>query len=40
MERAAKWRGNPNASDKKEFFRLLDILKPSKEDVFYDLGCG
>jgi SAM-dependent methyltransferase len=40
VERAAKWRGNPNASDKGEFFRLLKFLRPSKKDVFYDLGCG
>lgn len=40
MERAAKWRGNPDASEKEEFFHLLKLLRPSKEDVFYDLGCG
>jgi len=40
LERAAKWRGNPAASDKREFSRVLEALKPSKEDVFFDLGCG
>jgi SAM-dependent methyltransferase len=41
LEKAAKWRGNPVASSKREFSRLIDFLNPSKEkDIFYDLGCG
>ncbi len=40
MERAAKWRGDPRASSKREFERVLRCLKPSKKDVFFDLGCG
>jgi hypothetical protein len=40
MERAAKWRGNPRATDKREFSHLINRIRPSKTDVFYDLGCG
>ena len=40
LERAADWRGNPIASNKREFLRVLEKLRPSKEDVFFDLGCG
>ncbi len=40
MERAAEWRGNPRATDKREFTHLINRMRPSKTDVFYDLGCG
>lgn len=40
MERAAKWRGSPTASSKREFTRLISCLRPSRKDVFFDLGCG
>jgi SAM-dependent methyltransferase len=40
LERAAKWRGDPRASSRREFLRLLNEIKPSKKDVFFDLGCG
>ena len=31
---------NPRATKKPEFLKLLRVLKPTKKDVFYDLGCG
>ncbi len=40
MERAARWRGDPRASDRQEFLRAVRYIKPSKKDVFFDLGCG
>ena len=40
MRRDADWRGSPRATTRSEFMRLLEILKPSGSDVFYDLGCG
>jgi len=40
LERAAKWRGDPQASRRREFLRLMNKIKPSKKDVFFDLGCG
>jgi SAM-dependent methyltransferase len=40
MERAAEWRGSPRATDKREFTHLINRIRPSKTDVFYDLGCG
>jgi SAM-dependent methyltransferase len=40
LERAAKWRGDPRASTRREFLRVLNYVSPSKRDVFYDLGCG
>ena len=40
MERAAVRRGNPRATDKREFTLLINRIRPSKNDVFYDLGCG
>jgi len=40
MERAAEWRGNPRATDKREFGHLINQIGPSKNDVFFDLGCG
>lgn len=40
LERAAKWRGDPRASSKKEFTKVLSYLAPNKKDVFFDLGCG
>jgi hypothetical protein len=40
MERAAEWRGNPRATSKREFSYLLRQIRPSKNDVFFDLGCG
>jgi hypothetical protein len=40
MRHDAHWRGSPRATTKREFMRLVEILSPSKHDVFYDLGCG
>jgi hypothetical protein len=40
LERAAKWRGDPRASSRREFLRLMSEIRPSKNDVFFDLGCG
>lgn len=40
MKKVASWRGPANATKKREFTKLLKLLRPAKKDVFYDLGCG
>jgi SAM-dependent methyltransferase len=40
MRKAASWRGSAIATPKREFTRLLRVIRPTKKDVFYDLGCG
>jgi len=40
LRKDADWRGSPRATTRREFNQLLRILNPSKNDVFYDLGCG
>src|SRR3984893_2919531 len=40
MRKDAEWRGSPTATSRREFNRLLAVIKPRKTDVFYDLGCG
>ena len=34
------WRGSPTVTKPDEFRNLLKFLKPTKKDVYYDLGCG
>lgn len=31
---------NPTVTKKSEFIKLIRKLKPNKQDIFYDLGCG
>ena len=38
--KVAGWRGPAKATKKPEFMRLLRYLRPTKKDIFYDLGCG
>jgi len=33
-------KGNPEATTYSEFCKLIQLINPKKEDVFYDLGCG
>ncbi len=40
MVRAERWRGSPTATSHEEFMRVVKDLRPSRSDVFYDLGCG
>lgn len=40
MRKAAGWRGSAKATKRPEFMRLMKILRPTRNDVFYDLGCG
>jgi len=40
MRKEAEWRGSPTATSRREFNRLLKIIRPRNDDVFYDLGCG
>lgn len=43
MKRMKKIKSNgddPKATSRTSFYRLLDFLKPTKKDIFYDLGCG
>lgn len=40
MPQIAKWRGEPDATTSKEAERIFKLAKLSKNDVFYDLGCG
>ena len=34
------WKGNPKATKEREVLQLLKIIRPTKKDIFYDLGCG
>jgi len=34
------WKGNPKATKEHEVLQLLKIIRPTKKDIFYDLGCG
>src|SRR5579864_7960789 len=40
MRRDADWRGSPTATSRREFNRLVSLIAPSGNDIFYDLGCG
>jgi SAM-dependent methyltransferase len=40
MGKEASWRGSATATPRQDFLRILGILRPTKRDVFFDLGCG
>jgi SAM-dependent methyltransferase len=40
MARIAEWRGDPNATTRSEAMQVFILAKLSKNEVFYDLGCG
>lgn len=40
MPRIAKWRGIPELTDRRTTIQIFELAKLSRDDVFYDLGCG
>jgi SAM-dependent methyltransferase len=40
MIKAASWRGSANATPESEFLKIIRNIQPSRNDMFYDLGCG
>lgn len=40
MPHRAEWRGDPNTTKPRDVKRILRLAHATKNDIFYDLGCG